>query len=144
MPDSTTVQSTTVTTALGDIEYVTITSNETFEEGDVRYILSYCDYPEGLFHPDSTDLIDVFFDETITGATDRVKGTLVYQDSPGGSRYPTRLWKISSESLGQEYKNKALLVGDRYYLLQVVYPVAASVALNKANEFFDSFKVRIE
>lgn len=145
MPDSSTTRSTTVATALGELEYVTVTSEATFDEGVVvRYIISYCDYPEGLFHPDSIELIEVFFDETIRGATESVEGELIYTSTPPNAKFPTRLWKISSQGFGQEFKNKAFLVGDRYYLLQVVYPSSASVALNRSDEFFDSFKVRIE
>ena len=142
MPDSVSLTSNQISTALGDLEYVSITSEEVFDEEKVQYALNYCDYPAGVFHADSTELIDEFFRETIIGAVEQVEGELIYSDVARDTFYPTRIWKISTAKFEMDIKSKAMLVGDRYYIMQVIYPSSVSVALNRADEFFDSFKVK--
>ena len=141
VPDSVILTSAKVSTALGDLDYIVVTSRELTEDDLViLYTVSYCDYPEGVFHRDSTELIELFFDETVAQAVESVDGKLLYSENLGGVRYPTRLWKIVSEKLDIHVKSKAMLVGDRYYCLQVTSPGSKSVH-NSGNKFFDSFKV---
>ena len=146
VPDSALLTTTKVSTALGDLDYVVVASKEVIEDTVVLYTVSYCDYPEGVFHKDSTELIELFFDETVAQAVESVEGILLYsEDVPysenyGGGIYPTRIWKILSEKLDIHVKSKAMIVGDRYYCLQVATPGSKSVH-NDGNKFFDSFKV---
>ena len=146
VPDSVILTTTKVHTPLGELEYVVVTSKKVSEDTVVLYTLSYCDYPEGIFHRDSTELIALFFDETVTQAVESVDGILLYsEDVPysanyGGGKYPTRIWKIVSNKLDIHVKSKAMIVGNRYYCLQVATPASKSVH-NGGNKFFDSFKV---
>jgi len=146
VPDSAILTSTKVNTALGVLEYVVVTSKEMSADTVLLYTVSYCDYPEGVFDRDSTELIELFFDETVAQAVESVEGKLLYSEnlsysiSYGGGIYPTRLWKITSEKLDIHIKSKAMLVNDRYYCLQVTSPASVSVN-NSGKRFFDSFKV---
>jgi len=140
VPDSARLTSTKVSTALGDLDYNVVTSRELTDDEVILYTLSYCDYPEGVFHKDSTELIELFFDETVAEAIESVDGSLLYSENFSGGKYPTRLWKIVSDKLDIHVKSKAMLVGDRYYCLQVTSPGSKSVK-NSGNKFFDSFKV---
>ncbi len=143
VPDSAILSTTTVNTALGDLDYVVVKSREVMDEVAVLYTVSYCDYPEGVFHPDSTELIELFFDETVAQAVESVDGDLIYNEIYRGEAYPARLWKIVSKELDIRVKSKAMIVGDRYYCLQVTSPGSKSV-LDSDKKFFDSFKVLSE
>ncbi len=146
VPDSVILTTTKVSTALGELEYVVISSREVSGDTVVLYTVSYCDYPEGIFHRDSTELIALFFDETVAQAVKAVDGVLLYsEDVPysanyGGGVYPTRIWKIVSNEQDIHVKSKAMLVGDRYYCLQVTSSGSKSIH-NDGHKFFDSFKV---
>jgi hypothetical protein len=143
VPDSANLSTTTVNTALGDLEYVVVKSREVVEKVVVLYTVSYCDYPEGIFHRDSTELIELFFDETVAEAVESVNGDLLYSENYRGEAYPARLWKIVSKKLDMQIKSKAMIVGDRYYCLQVTSPGSSNV-LDSGKRFFDSFKVLAE
>lgn len=140
-PDSAQVSISPVTTALGELEYVVVSSKEVLSDGAILYSVSYCDYPEGVFHKDSTDLIDAFFDETIAGAVESVQGELLYSDDVSDNFHPTRLWKIVSEAHNLHVKSKAMLVGNRYYCLQIVTPSNLST-YDGGEKFLTSFKLR--
>ena len=146
VPDSVTLTTTTVNTALGDLDYVVVTSKQISGDTVVLYTVSYCDYPEGIFNRDSTELIELFFDETVAQAVESVDGSLLYNENLaysqyyGGGHYPTRIWKIVSNKQDIHIKSKAMLVGDRYYCLQVTSTASKSVH-NSGKKFFDSFKV---
>jgi hypothetical protein len=149
VPDSAILTITTVSTALGELDYVVVTSKEVSDDVVILYTVSYCDYPAGIFNKDSTELIELFFDATVAQAVESVEGSLLYNENLyfsenyGGGVYPTRLWKIENKKLDMHVKSKAMLVGDRYYCLQVTSPGSKSVH-NGGNKFFDSFKVMRE
>ncbi len=140
VPDSATLTTTKVNTALGVLDYVVVTSRDETSDLVKLYTVSYCDYPKGVFHKDSTEFIELFFSETVAQAVESMDGDLLYNEDYLGAKYPTRLWKIVSEKLDIHVKSKALIVGDRYYCLQVTTSGSQSVHVS-GNKFFDSFKV---
>lgn len=106
----------------------------------IHYTIDYCDYPEGTFLQDSTELIQLVYDETIASAIETVGGKLIYS-SPAEIDYRKgRLWKIDCPDKDMHIKSKALVVGDRYYCLSVHTPEALSVEFS-GEQFFDSFKL---
>ena len=142
MPDSVWSNRTHVETAVGVLEYVTHTSEEEVGSTSVLYSVSYCDYPAGIFHPDSTELLGLFFDATVGSAVESVGGELIYSSDLAQEEYPTRVWKIDATN-GVHIKSKASMVNDRYYCLQITTPKSLSVE-NNGDRFLSSFKPLIE
>lgn len=138
MPDSLKIDTSKVETQIGQLTFVALQADERYEDGEVKYLLSFCDYPAGIFPADSTELIAAFFDETVAGSVESSGGEVLYSVDEEAI-YPTRLWKITSVN-GFHIKSKALLVGDRYYCLQIISPEKLSVRIN-GDKFFNSFKV---
>ena len=140
MPEDIEESSRNIATPLGPLKYISLSSEEVAEDGAVQYNLSFCDYPEGTFHPDSTELIALFLEETISASIESVSGELIYQDRARGRTQEGRIWKVTSERHKRNFKNMALIDGDRFYNLQVIMPPEKTLD-NNADEFFDSFKL---
>ena len=140
MPEDINESSKLVATPLGDLKYISLSSQEAMDDEVVQYILSFCDYPEGTFPPDSIELIDLMLEETISASTESVEGELIYQDGARGRTQQGRIWKVVSEKYNRHFKNLAVLDGDRFYNLQVIIPPDMALD-NNTDEFFDSFKL---
>ena len=139
-PDSVSTSSKTVSTPIGDLNCYTLVSKERLGADENVYQLRYCDYPAGMLHPDSSALIEDFFEVTIAESVESVEGELLYVDDLN-RREPSKLWKVTSEKYGLHFKNRAILVGDRLYNFQVVTTPENSLK-SKSDEFFDSFKLK--
>ncbi len=113
------------------------------DEKDVQnvfYIVSYCDYPKGTFHTDSTELVKAFFDATIEGAVASVGGKLQYQSDILLNSYRGKLWRITYNGERAISKSKCYLVRDRFYMLTTI--MKREKGLNpSADKFLDSFEV---
>lgn len=140
MPEGIDESSRMIATPIGDLKYISLSSKEMIDEEVVQYNLSFCDYPDGTFHPDSIELIRLFLDETIDASVESVGGSLIYKDEARTRRETGAVWKVSSEQHNVQFKNMALLDGDRFYNLQVIIPPEKTLD-NNADEFFDSFKL---
>jgi hypothetical protein len=140
MPEDIEESSQIIVTPIGDLKYISLSSDEKVGDDIVQYNLSFCDYPAGTFHEDSTELISLFLDETIAASVTSVTGELIYEDVARGRKQQGRIWKVVSEGHNRHFKNMALLDGDRFYNLQVIMPPEKTLD-NNANEFFNSFKV---
>ena len=103
LPDSVQTEVSEVETVLGVLEYVNHFAHETLGNGQVTYALNYCDYPAGALDPDSTDLIDLFFAETIAGAVASTKGALIYSSGFAEDGLTGYIWKIANPG-GDTYK----------------------------------------
>ncbi|MDX1409254.1 MAG: hypothetical protein R3330_14005, partial [Saprospiraceae bacterium] len=88
MPDSVSRQVTSAETAVGALEYVSYVSFAQGMSGNAHYVVSYCDYPDGTLHEDSTELVNMFFDETVQGAVASVNGELMYRDAISVAGHP--------------------------------------------------------
>lgn len=133
----------TVQTAVGPIAYHTFTyvspRREQYAE-NVFYMVSYCDYPPGTLHEDSTQLIRAFLDATVDEAVTAVRGELIYDNPIDYFDYPGRFWRIHYRGGDAVIKTKALLVGRRYYSIQTA--MKREMALNRASDtFIDSFRL---
>lgn len=132
----------TIKTALGPMAYHTfmyLVNDEEYAE-NVFYMVSYCDYPPGALHQDSTDLLAEFFDATVAEAVRSVRGQLVYSNPIDYLDYPGQIWRIHFRSGDAVIKTKALIVDDRYYTIQTV--MKREMALNRASDtFLDSFRL---
>ncbi len=140
MPEGIDESSRIIATPIGDLKYISLSSKEMIEEEVVQYNLSFCDYPTGTFHPDSTEFIRLFLDETINASVEAVGGNLIYKDNARGRKEAGAIWKVTSDQHNVQFKNMVLLDGDRFYNLQVIIPPEKTLD-NNADEFFNSFKL---
>jgi hypothetical protein len=101
-------------------------------------MITFCDYPPGSIHSDSTELLKDFFDASIDQATSSVHGELAYQNDVTLKGYPGKLWRINYLRGQALIKTRAFMVENRFYTIQTV--TVKDMAINAASDrFFDSF-----
>lgn len=130
-----------IETSLGKIAYHTFFhQSENKEAENLFYMVSFCEYPEGSIHSDSTDLLSEFFETTIQSATESVDGSLIYTTEINLDNYPGKFWRIEYFKGQVVIKTKAFIVENRYYALQTI--AMKDKSLNPLSEqFFNSFKL---
>ncbi|MDX1943493.1 MAG: hypothetical protein SFU99_23200 [Saprospiraceae bacterium] len=130
-----------IQTPIGILTYHTFFFQANQENADnVLYMLSYCDYPEGSMHSDSTELLQEFFDATLESATASVKGELMYERNAKYKNYPGKIWRIDYLDGKALIKTKAFVIERRYYTIQTI--TRKDRSLNFSSEkFLDSFKL---
>lgn len=140
-PGEFTEKITTVETPIGQTEYHTFIYQPDDKNADnLVYQVSYCDYPEGSIHSDSTDLVKEFFEVTVESALNSVKGELFYSTEINLGPYPGILWRVNYKDGEATIKTKSYLVGRRYYSIQTV--TIREKGLNPfIDKFLDSFKI---
>ena len=128
-----------VETPIGETEYHTfIYQSEDDKSDNLIYMISYCDYPEGSIHSDSTELVKEFFEITVETALKSVKGELFYSSEINLGGYPGMLWRVNYKDGDATIKTKSYLVGRRYYSIQTV--TYREKGLNPfIDKFLDSF-----
>lgn len=104
------------------------------------YMVSYCDYPANVVFADSVGLAEEFFQTTIESAVESVKGTVAYTSDIQLDKYPGKQWRIDYLDGKAVIKNRAYLVGNRYYSLQTIAYKEKSLNVD-GTKFFDSFKL---
>jgi len=103
------------------------------------YMVSWIDYPDGSFSPDSSQLIEELFKESADAAAGSVNGKLMYQEDFPYYSYPGRIWRISYNKGQSVLKSRSFLKGDRLFILSVA--TKSAQALNKDSDtFFESFR----
>ncbi|MEM9990820.1 MAG: hypothetical protein AAF738_03595, partial [Bacteroidota bacterium] len=119
----------TTATPVGELIYHTYVAQD--EEQQI-YMLTYCDYPEGSLHSDSTDLVNDFFDATIASAAESVQGKVLYihKDKLQKQHHGKR-WRIDYLDGAAIIRTRAFVVGQRYYSVQVVSRRAGHAAANR-------------
>ncbi len=130
-----------VETPIGTLAYHTFYFQTEDKNADnVVYMLSYCDYPPGTVHSDSTDLIGELFAATLEAAQSSVDGELMYKRNIKYNGFPGKMWRINYLENGALIKTKAFVIKNRYYTLQTV--THKSRSLNRSSDkFLDSFKL---
>ena len=137
-------KSQTIYTDLGAIQYVTFVYQDSRKEADnFLYMVSYCDYPEGSIHSDSTQLLPDFFENTLESAKQSIFGEVMYVDKANYRAYPGRVWRIDYRQGTATLKSKVFLVNNRFYNIQIA-TTKERVLNNAADKFFDSFGLLIE
>ena len=128
-----------IKTTIGEIAYHSFICEPKDANAENKvYIISYLDYPEGLMHPDSTELKNIMIDETIQSSVSNVAGQLVYTDEITLKGVKGKLWRINYNNDKAVMKNKAFIVKNRLYLVQVATTRARS-RNTEADIFLDSF-----
>lgn len=131
----------TVRTDLGKLAYHILVYNNTQKNAEnLFYMITFCDYPPGTIHSDSTALLKDFFEASIDQAASSVKGEVVYQSDVSLQGYPGKVWRINYLRDQAVIKTKAFMAGNRFYTIQTV--TLKDMAMNAASErFFDSFLI---
>lgn len=140
IPGSFTEKTDTLKTDVGDLVYHTYFLQTDSTAENLFYMASYCDYPASVVFADSTGLAEDFFKETIEAAAETVKGELAYSADIQLDKYPGKTWRIDYLGGKAVIKNRAYLVGSRYYALQTIAWKDKSLN-NDGTKFFDSFKL---
>ncbi len=130
-----------VETPIGDIQYEVYFLQQEETADNWLYMVSYCDYPEGAIHSDSTELVTEFFKQSAETAVESVQGELMYAAATDWGEYPGYHWRID---FGKQNKSvvrtKAILIGNRYYALQAF--CFEGMSLNPSiSKFMDSFSL---
>lgn len=131
-------------TPIGELAYHIYSYQPKEENADnFLYMISYCDYPEGSVHSDSTELLKDFFDATVESSVSSVRGELFYAADTKIGEYPGKIWRINYGNDKAAIKTKAFVVGNRYYAIQTV--TYRHKSLNSSIEkFMDSFEIIME
>ena len=130
-----------VQTPLGKLAYHILVYNNTQKNAEnLFYMITFCDYPTGTIHSDSTDLLKDFFAASIDQAASSVKGELAYQGDILQQGFPGKIWRINYLRGQAVIKTKAFMVRNRFYSIQTV--TLKDMAINAASDrFFDSFLI---
>lgn len=128
-------------TDLGELSYHQFIHKTDEKNADnVFYLVNYCDYPKGSFPKDSTELIQEFLDATVDSSIKSVSGELTYQSDIQILTHKGKIWRVQYNKGNVSIKNKCYLVGDRFYLLQVM--TLKQHTMNPlVDKFLDSFNV---
>jgi ribosomal protein L35AE/L33A len=97
------------------------------------------DYPEGTFHPDSTDLKALFYEISIESAAQSVGGKVMYSEDADIQGVKGKIWRIDYNKGNSIMKSKAVLMGDRLYTISVATQKARIRNLDML-KYLDSFK----
>lgn len=140
VPGSFTEKTDSVKTDVGNLVYHTFYLQTDSTAENLFYMVSYCDYPPSVVFADSTGLAEDFFKETIEAAAETVKGELAYSSDIQLDTHPGKTWRIDYLGGKAVIKNRAYLVGSRYYALQTIAWKAKSLNAD-GTKFFDSFRL---
>jgi hypothetical protein len=141
LPGSFTEKVDSVKTDIGTLAYHTFFLQTDEKTADnLFYMVSYCDYPASMVFADSVGLAEEFFQSTIESAAEAVKGTVAYSSDIQLDKYPGKQWRIDYLDGKAVIKNRAYLVGSRYYSLQTIAYKEKSLN-NDGTKFFDSFRL---
>ena len=128
-------------TPLGTITYHTYYYRPVEDpNGNQWFSVSYCDYPHGTIHSDSTSLLDEFFEETIKESAFSVNGEVRYVETIDFSGLPGRFWRVDYLNDQVAIKSKAILLANRFYVIQVV-SLAEKSANTDVMKFIEGFKL---
>jgi len=133
----------TVSTPLGEMEFTTYYFRDEGKgsnpkSGNLLYTLTIVAYPDGSFHTDSTARIQAFFDATLDTATEAVAGELRFAEALEAP-YTGYIFRIDyGDERDRIVRNRAYLVGDVYYHMQVFSHTGEGGERSRAR-FFESF-----
>ncbi len=128
-------------TEVGEMHPVTWVYQGAEKESNYIYSISYVDYPDGSFHPDSTALIDEFFKVSMDTHIQDLKGELVYKTTAGYYSYPGMMYRVSYNKNKAVTKSRMILAGDRFYALQV-YTISEKSLNQDMDKFLNSFEIK--
>ncbi|NRA50067.1 MAG: hypothetical protein HRU12_13115 [Phaeodactylibacter sp.] len=133
----------TIEAPVGQLTYYTYYYQPPAEEKsaeNLMYMVSYCDYPEGSLHADSTELLEAFFETTRESGAFSINGDLIYHSERNLGAANGQYWRIDYLNSEAVLKTWALVDHNRFYSVQTA--TVAKRSLNKSTDrFFDSFSI---
>lgn len=131
----------TAETTLGTLEYHIFVHRDNDKDADNQmYMVSYCDYPIGSIHSDSTELVNEFLKATIDQSVESVYGKLVYSNDIKHQKYPGKLWRVDYGEGKGIIRTKAFIKGNRFYTIQTACTRDKSLNMS-SDKFMDSFQL---
>lgn len=128
-------------TEVGEVHPVTWVYQGKENESNYIYSISYVDYPDGTFHPDSIVLIDELFRVSLESHMMDLKGELVYKTSSDYYSYPGMMYRVSYNKNRAVVKSRMIMAGDRFYALQV-YTISEKSLNEDMDRFLNSFEIK--
>jgi hypothetical protein len=128
-----------IKTAMGEMAYHSFVCEPKAADAENKvFIVSYLDYPEGMIHADSVELKKILLEETIGSSVSNIRGELAYSDDISLKGISGKFWRINYNNNRAVMKNKAFIVNNRLYWIQVATTSARSRNL-EADKFLESF-----
>lgn len=133
----------TVATALGYVPSTTyFLQDDDALSGNRLYTVTVIDFAAGAFPVDSTARREAFFASTVAAAAEAVEGeVLISQPLARTDGVPAWTFRIDygAGDRAATVRNRAFLVGDRYYHLQV-FSLRDDAGTRARDRFFGSFR----
>ncbi len=130
-----------ISTALGSLAYHTFFFQDTAKATEnAVYMISYCDYPAGSLHHDSTELVRDFFKATVEESAFSVAGNVSWSNEIRLGQYPGIFWRVDYKDGRAVIKTRAYVVRNRYYTIQAVMRKERSLNA-AADKFLESFRL---
>lgn len=139
MPESATKREMETQTEVGKLTFVSWTSTDSTDRSGQIYFLSWVDYPAETFHPDSTEVLISFLNETLDSHRQQVNGKLVYTSQQTFAGHPGLLFRLNLPEKNNFVKGRMIVKGNRFYLWQVFAPEKKYVA-RKMDAFLDQLE----
>jgi hypothetical protein len=129
-------------TDVGEMHPVSwICEGKSEEDPNYLYLVSYVDYPEGTFHPDSIELAKALFKVSLQTHINDLQGELIYESESPYFNFPGVLYRASYNKNKFIVKSRMLLIGERFYALQV-YTTSEKSLNPEMNRFLESFRIK--
>ena len=118
-------------TEIGLLEYHNFTAGyQAVISIQVDYRVSYVDYPIEYNLSDSAELVQSILETTVDESVRSVNGELLYSNDDYSYQLPGKVWRINYMEGNDAIRVKACIPGNRFYLLQALYPVDKSTQVN--------------
>ena len=129
-----------ILTDVGEMRPETWMCEGSGDDPNKLYLVSYVDYPAGTFHPDSTALIEELFQASLETHLKDLSGQLTYQTASNYNQNPGLFYRATYNDNKLVVKSRMLLIGDRFYALQV-YTFSEKSLNDGMNKFLESFRI---
>jgi len=105
-------------------------------------MVTMIDYPQGVFDPDSIELIDTYLTEAISSLADGVNGEVLYQtDIKEDKNGRGKLFRLRYDEEYMIIKGKTFIKNDVFITVQV-YTTKDKSLNDEMDVFLDSFEIR--
>lgn len=129
-------------TDVGEVHPVTWLYEGKADDKNNLYMISYVDYPDSTFHLDSIALISDFLKVSMETHLADLGGNLAYNSDAPYGLFPGIIYRASYNENKYVVKCRMLLIGNRFYALQV-YTKSEKSLNSDMNRFLESFKAKL-
>lgn len=130
-------------TDIGEVHPISwIYEGKNGKDPNYLYLVSYVDYPDGTFHPDSIDLVKELFKISMETHIKDLGGELVYESESPYNNFQGCIYRASYNKNKLVVKSRMILIKDRFYAIQV-YTTSEKSLNSDMNRFLESFRAKI-